>query len=91
VKVTRADDEAAASAPAVRSGPVCSADRPTPGAANVDALLQQIQVEAIARARADSDGGGDRPIALNNRGYNYGPPPGVDPAAIRAELRRLPQ
>ena len=53
-------------------------------AADLSALLER----ARRRALAEAEPGAEPAVALNNRGYNYGPAPRVDPAAIQLELER---
>ncbi len=63
----------------------CSASQPTSSDAETQAFLESVRREQLARQRS----GGERPavVMLNNRGYNYGPPPAIRLDQIRAEAR----
>ena len=67
-------------------GPQCSANQQPGIDAEIEALLAKLRQEQAARLAADEDG----PIVLNGRGYNYGPPPGIELDGIRAESRQVP-
>jgi hypothetical protein len=77
-----ADEEISTDEP----GPQCSADQPSGADAEIEALLAKLRQEEMARIAEDADG----PIVLNGRGYNYGPPPGIEIDRIRAESRQVP-
>jgi hypothetical protein len=65
-------------------GPQCSAGQPP--AADAEALLARLRQEQMARIAAGAEG----PIVLNGRGYNYGPPPGIELDRIQAESAQNP-
>ena len=66
-------------------GPQCSAGQPPGADTEAAALIAQLRQEQMVRIAA----GGHDPIVLNGRGYNYGPPPGIDLARIQAEGAQL--
>jgi hypothetical protein len=68
------------------TGPQCSADQQPGADAEVEALLAKLRQEQMARIAAEADG----LIVLNGRGYNYGPPPGIEIDRIRAEGAQTP-
>ncbi|MCG8588267.1 MAG: hypothetical protein MJE66_03175 [Proteobacteria bacterium] len=47
------------------------------------AMLQMRQRIAALQAEAAKDPEKRGVVMLNNRGYNYGPPPGIDPALLQ--------
>jgi hypothetical protein len=67
-------------------GPQCSADQPPAADAEIEALLEKLRQEQMARMPEAADG----PIVLNGRGYNYGPAPGIELDRIQAESRQTP-
>ena len=67
-------------------GPQCTADQPPSADAKVQALIARLRQEQMARIAAGADG----LIVLNGRGYNYGPPPGIELDRIQAEGARVP-
>ena len=67
-------------------GPQCSADSRPRADAEVEALIARLRQEHMARIAAGADG----PIVLNGRGYNYGPPPGIELDRIQAEGAQTP-
>ncbi len=67
-------------------GPQCSADQPLGADAQVEVLIARLRQEQMARIGATADG----PIVLNGRGYNYGPPPGIELDRVQAEGAQLP-
>jgi hypothetical protein len=67
-------------------GPQCSADQQPGADAEVEALLAKLRQEQMARIAAGEDG----PVVLNGRGYNYGPPPGIEIDRIQAEDAQTP-
>jgi len=83
VKWVRADEPLVSTAPVTTEGPVCEAQQPIDDhklAQVLDTLTPQIE----AREQAPDP---NRPIALNNRGFNYGPEDSEAAiAAIRAQL-----
>jgi hypothetical protein len=68
------------------TGPQCSADQQPGADAEVEALLARLRQEQMARVAAGADG----LIVLNGRGYNYGPPPGIELDRIQAESAQPP-
>jgi hypothetical protein len=67
-------------------GPQCSVDDPPGADAEAQELLARLRQEQMARVAA----GADSPIVLNGRGYNYGPPPGIELDRIQAESAQIP-
>jgi hypothetical protein len=68
---------------AMQEGLTCQMDAPSePLAPSVDALMQQVIEQ---RVRSGEDQPGDY-VVLNNRGYNYGPAPGIDFDALMRDL-----
>jgi hypothetical protein len=67
-------------------GPQCSASQPPGADAEAEALIARLRQEQMARIAAGVDG----PIVLNGRGYNYGPPPGIEFDRIQAEGAQVP-
>ena len=67
-------------------GPQCSAGQPLGADAQAQELIARLRQEQMARIGTGSAG----LVVLNGRGYNYGPPPGIDLARIRAEGAQLP-
>jgi hypothetical protein len=55
-------------------GPSCSAESADATDAVLRAALEQARLRAGERAAARTQAGEQEPVALNNRGYNYGPP-----------------
>ena len=84
VRAVRADDADASSAPRAEPGQVCRPEPAPMAAVDLGALLER----ARRRALAEAEPGAETPVLLNNRGYNYGPAPRVDPTAIQLELER---
>jgi hypothetical protein len=80
VKVVRADGASAGSQCGAGAGP------PTVDA-ELEAFLAELRREQFARV---VEGDASAPIMLNNRGYNYGPPAGIqlDPVLAEALRRR---
>ncbi|HJO23577.1 MAG: hypothetical protein QF890_13350 [Myxococcota bacterium] len=72
--------------PGVRAEPAESAGRcgspPTGSDAKVEAFVESLRREHERSALATDD-----VVALNNRGYNYGPPPRVELDEILTEVR----
>ena len=56
------------------SGPAASID------AEIEAAIEQLRLQQADQNASDSD-----LVVLNNRGYNYGPPRGIQLDAIQAE------
>jgi hypothetical protein len=67
-------------------GPQCSADRPLGADAEAKALIARLRQEQMAETSAGAEG----VIVLNGRGYNYGPPPGIELDRIHAESAQTP-
>ncbi len=67
-------------------GPQCSASEPLGADAAAEALIARLREEQMARIAASAEG----PITLNGRGYNYGPPPGIELDRILAEGAQTP-
>ena len=67
-------------------GPQCSASQPRGADAAVEELIARLRQEQMARIAAGADG----PIVLNGRGFNYGPPPGIELDRIQAEGAQPP-
>ena len=63
----------------------CSSEAPVNADAEVQAFIEELQREQMARIDAGDDTG---PILLNNRGYNYGPGAGIRLDEVFAEQRR---
>ena len=82
VRVVRADAPTAA-------GPVCEASgvRTIPGQ-DVSAILEHLRAAALAEAAKQPDSNGESPIALNNRGYNYGPAGSSNIGSLLQQLQR---
>ncbi len=68
-------------------GPQCSAGEPLGADAEAEALIARLREEQMARIVAGAEG----PIALNGRGYNYGPSPGIELDRIQAEGVQVPR
>jgi hypothetical protein len=77
VKAVRAEGSVAQAAP----GGQCSASRP---AASMDAEINAVN-EQLRLQQADQNASDGDFVALNNRGYNYGPRRGIQLDAIQAE------
>lgn len=89
VSVVRASDDALVSrdvvTPLPEDGPTCSAGAPADAVpAELQAIMERARLEALADAGNQS---GPHGIVLNNRGYNYGPAPTLNPATLDAERR----
>jgi hypothetical protein len=67
-------------------GPQCSADQAPAADAAVEALLAKLRREQADQRPASAEG----LIVLNGRGYNYGPPPGIELDRIHAESVQTP-
>ena len=67
-------------------GPQCSAGQPLGADAQAQELIARLRQEQMARIGTGADG----PIVLNGRGYNYGPPPGIELDRIQAESAQTP-
>lgn len=72
--------------PGVRAEPLSDAGSCRSSAAGSDAEVEAF-VERLRRERGPSVGSAEDVVALNNRGYNYGPPPQVELDEILVELR----
>jgi len=59
----------------------------TTDALSADAAMAQVQQDLLAaqQGQPESDEGSDY-VVLNNRGYNYGPPPGIRIDSLLLEL-----
>lgn len=66
----------------------CGAAAATPADPQIQAFLAQLRAEHEAREQPPAAAADDDFIVLNNRGYNYGPPRGIELDVIRAEARR---
>ncbi len=75
VQVVRAED---AGAEVIAAGQTCEASADAGPSVTADLLMEQLR-----RAQTESDPSEDGPIVLNNRGYNYGPPPSIDPTMYK--------
>jgi hypothetical protein len=75
VKAVRAEGQLAA--PSSSDGPQCSPSDPKASIAHSGASMDQLQARIEAQVAARGGSAEGMPILLNNRGYNYGPPPGV--------------
>lgn len=67
-------------------GPQCSVGDPPSADAEAQALLTRLRQEQMAGVA----GGAEGLIVLNGRGYNYGPPPGIELDRIQAESAQTP-
>jgi hypothetical protein len=81
VRVVRADDAAESPVSEAGDGPMCSAQQPL-DERKVAAALEAVRQQAPAANPADAQA----PIALSNRGYNYGPSPEAALDEIREQL-----
>ena len=79
VDVVRAEE--AAGEP-VAAGQTCDAAKPSRPDVTTQLLLQELR-----RAQAATAPSADEPIVLNNRGFNYGPPPAIDPTIYQHQTR----
>lgn len=84
VRVTRADDAPVSVVPLESDGPTCDASKPLQPSQQVVESLAALREQAARQQAA----GGDVPVALNNRGYNYGSED-PDTAAVIRELERI--
>ncbi len=85
VRVVRAD---AAEGPQSRepAAASCEAGTTARDVAAFQAYMAEVERQAAAERAAGVGDAGDRVIPLNNRGYNYGQPPGVDLTKIMREV-----
>ena len=83
VEIVSADEVAAPRVPSTENGPACGETADAENGARYAALLEALQRE---QATQDMSHPG-QPIPLNNRGYNYGPRPGLD--SIQQQLKRV--
>ena len=72
--------------PGVRAQPAEPAGQCGSAATSSDAELD-VFVERLRRENTRSAGAEDEVVALNNRGFNYGPPPQVEFDEILTETR----
>ncbi|MEE2678416.1 MAG: hypothetical protein VX546_07565 [Myxococcota bacterium] len=72
--------------PGVRAEPATEAGSCRASTSSSDAEVQAF-VEHLRRERSVSADSAGEIVALNNRGYNYGPPPQVELDEILVELR----
>lgn len=79
VKLVRAEDADPPPAPAAAEGPTCRADAP-PTAAGVAELIARARQQATTQANSSNEDF----VVLNNRGYNYGPPPSIESGLVEA-------
>jgi len=92
VKLVRAEDADTPPVPAAAEGlssaaaegPSCRADAP-PAAPAVAELIAQARQQAASRVSSSSEDF----VVLNNRGYNYGPPPAIESGLLEAGRRPL--
>jgi hypothetical protein len=84
VKLVRAEDAGPPPAPATASGPSCRVDAPT-ASPEVAALIARLREQAAAQANSSREDF----VVLNNRGYNYGPPPSLESGLLEAKRRSL--
>jgi hypothetical protein len=84
VKLVRADDADPPPAPATASEPSCREDAPT-AAPEVADLVARLREQVAAEAKSSREDF----VVLNNRGYNYGPPPSLESGLLEAERRSL--
>ena len=84
VKLVRAEEAAPPPAPAAAQGPSCRADKP-PSSPGIAALTAKLRQQAAAQANSSSED----VVVLNNRGYNYGPPPSLEQGLLEAERSQL--
>lgn len=84
VKLVRAEDTDPPPAPAAASGPSCREGAPT-AAPEVAALIARLREQVAAEASSSREDF----VVLNNRGYNYGPPPSPESGLLEAERRSL--
>jgi hypothetical protein len=84
VKLVRAEDADPPPAPAAAQGPSCREDAP-PASPGIAALKARLRQQAASQANSSDED----VVVLNNRGYNYGPPPGLEPGLLELERRRL--
>lgn len=78
VRAVRAEDTASAG--------TCSAGQPARLDAEVQVFLAELRREQQPRVGSDPRGAGI--VVLNNRGYNYGPPPGMLMDRLLAEAKQ---
>ncbi len=81
VRIVHAEEAAAAAGPSQ-----CSAGVPVSADAETQAFLEDLRREHLLRGGQQGDG--PAVVVLNNRGYNYGPPPSILLDQVRAEARR---
>jgi hypothetical protein len=84
VKLVRAEDADPPPAPPAAPGPSCREDAPS-ASAGIAALMARLRQQAAAQADSSSEDF----VVLNNRGYNYGPPPSPESGLLEVERRRL--
>ena len=80
IDVVRAELEQDAAAV---DAPACSAAEPAVDLADFRQMLAEAQIQVATEPPADGEA-----VVLNNRGYNYGPPPIPDPTRVLEEARR---
>ena len=83
VEIVSADEVATPRVPITRHGPVCGEPADAEKGSRYAALLEALQREQAAQDMSHAG----QPIPLNNRGYNYGPRPGLD--SIQQQLQRV--
>jgi hypothetical protein len=82
VRVVRADESLSSSARAVSEGPMCSAGQPIDDR-ELATVFETLRQDLARQAQAPNS---NLPIALNNRGYGYGPPSEAALLAIRDQI-----
>ncbi len=81
VQVVHAAEDAAAAVAASPAGPTCDPNAAARESVALETFLAQLRGQRLHAAAEQ------RPVALNNRGYAYGPPPGIDLGRLEREAR----
>jgi hypothetical protein len=87
VRAVRAAGPQESAAPQERAQ--CGSTARAPADPEVQAFLAELRRGQLERALAGADDSGI--VVLNNRGYNYGSPSGIELDAIRAEAAAAPR
>jgi hypothetical protein len=82
VRVVHAAEDGAAGVAALPAGPTCDANATAEESAALQTFLAQLRRERLHTAAVEG-----RTVSLNNRGYAYGRPPGIDIGRIEREAR----
>jgi hypothetical protein len=82
VKRVRADESLMSTVPAMAQGPRCAAEQPIDDG-ELARAFNTLRRDLAAQTRAPDP---NPPVALNNRGYSYGPSSDDALAGIRAQL-----